>query len=105
VTGRVDVLNAGLSPDPAELYAVHVCDAVDRSLTGHDGCAYVSPPQPREQALMLVALLLGSAAAPAAGVHGWTRAVAGGRRTITLTAILASDGAGVHGAWAAPGTP
>jgi hypothetical protein len=68
------------------LYVVCVHDAVNDELAGHRGCAYRSPPQPHADALALVALLLGSRAraAPAAPAK-WTRSVAGGRRTITLT--------------------
>jgi hypothetical protein len=65
-------------------YVVTVRDDVDARIAGHDGVAYVSPPQPRADALALIALLLGGPAS--AGGHArWTHAVAGGRRTITLT--------------------
>ena len=68
------------------LYVVCVHDAINEELAGHRGCEYHSPPQPDADALALVALLLGSraCAAPAAPAT-WTRSVAGGRRTITLS--------------------
>lgn len=68
------------------LYVVRVLDAINGELAGHRGCAYCSPPQPHADALALVALLLGSPvrAAPATPAT-WTRSVAGGRRTITLS--------------------
>ena len=43
----------------AELVIVVVRRVVSAALAGHAGCSYTSPPQPREQALALVALLLG----------------------------------------------
>jgi hypothetical protein len=68
------------------LYIVCVQDAINAELAGHRGRAYRSPPQPHADALALVELLLGSRAraAPPAPAK-WTRSVAGGRRTITLT--------------------
>ena len=38
---------------------VEVRDHINPALAGHEGCAYTSPPQQREHALSLVALLLG----------------------------------------------
>jgi hypothetical protein len=65
---------------------VCVQEAINGELAGHCGCTYRSPPQPRSDALTLVALLLGGAArAVPAAPATWTRSVAGGRRTITLT--------------------
>jgi hypothetical protein len=68
------------------LYIVCVHDAINRELAGHRGGAYRSPPQPHADALALVQLLLGgrARAVPAAPAT-WSRSVAGGRRTITLT--------------------
>ena len=65
------------------LYVVCVDDHIDGRIAGHDGCAYVSPPAPRDSALALVGLLLGGDP-PVNGDAAWTRAVPGGRRTITL---------------------
>jgi hypothetical protein len=59
-------------------------DEVDPRIAGHAGVAYTSPPQARRDALALIALLLGGPAA-VDGPTRWTRALPGGRRTITLT--------------------
>jgi hypothetical protein len=74
------------------LYVVCVRDAINGELADHNGCAYRSPPQAHDDALALIALLLGGRlrAAPAAPAT-WTVAVAGGRRTITLTAARPSE--------------
>ena len=65
---------------------MEVRDHINAALAGHDGCAYTSPPQPRQHALELVALLLGRPSHLIADGRGkWTTAVAGGRRSITLT--------------------
>jgi hypothetical protein len=73
-----------------ELYVVRVEDAISAALAGHEGRAYLSPPQSREQALALVALLAGdSAGQPPAGER-WTLAVAGGRRRIALVSADAA---------------
>ena len=39
---------------------VVVEESISDALAGHAGCSYMSPPQPRKQAMALVALLLGS---------------------------------------------
>jgi hypothetical protein len=69
------------------LYTVSVRDAVNTELAEHTGRAYVSPPQAREQALALVALLVGGSAVAPTGDGRWTRAIAGGQRTITLASV------------------
>jgi hypothetical protein len=65
---------------------VHVHDSVNSQLVGHSGCEYTSPPQPRREALALVAVLLGC---PPEAIDDhqqtWTQSIAGGRRTITVT--------------------
>jgi hypothetical protein len=66
------------------LYVVRVHDHVDARIAGHDGCAYASPPAPRDSAMALVGLLLGGDPRAVNGGGAWTRAVPGGRRTITL---------------------
>ena len=66
------------------LYVVRVMDHIDGRIAGHDGSTYASPPAPRDSALALVGLLLGSDPHPVNGGGAWTRAVPGGRRTITL---------------------
>jgi hypothetical protein len=74
------------SPRTRELFVVSVRDTINPVLTGHAGGRYTSPPQPRDQALALVALLLGRPAGDAAKTErSWTVALAGGQRTITLT--------------------
>jgi hypothetical protein len=69
------------------LVVVAVRDRINPALAGHEGCAYTSPPQRREHALSLVALLLGCPSDLVDDRHSWTTSVAGGRRTITLTTI------------------
>ena len=66
------------------LVVVRVEDTIEPQLTGHTGGSYESPPQPREQAMVLVALLLGRAASGADGERQWTASIAGGRRVVTL---------------------
>ena len=74
------------SPARGALYVVSVRDTVNPVLAGHDGGEYTSPPQPRDQALALVALLLGRRPGEITGAEQtWTASLAGGRRTITLT--------------------
>jgi hypothetical protein len=64
---------------------VTVTETVVPALSGRDGCSYKSPPQPREQALTLVRLLLGHVAEPNGDAQRWTAPIAGGRRVVTLT--------------------
>jgi len=69
---------------------VRVRDQVNRTLAGHDGREYTSPPHEREDALTLVALLLGRT--PPANGDGteqsrWSCPLAGGQRTITLDPV------------------
>jgi hypothetical protein len=66
------------------LYVVRVHDRIDGRIAGHNGCAYASPPTARHSALALVGLLLGADPQAVNGGGAWTRAVPGGRRTITL---------------------
>ncbi len=63
---------------------MRVQDHIDGRIAGHDGCAYASPPASRDSALALVGLLLGRDPHAMNGAATWTRAVPGGRRTITL---------------------
>jgi hypothetical protein len=67
-----------------ELVVVTVTDTTDIALTGRGGSTYESPPQPREQALTLVGLLLGRPASELGGQQTWSCPVAGGRRTISV---------------------
>ena len=77
------------------MVVVHVCDQVNRTLAGHDGREYTSPPQTPGHALALVALLLGRPTGLDRGDQSavWRCPVAGGQRTITLTPASASPAA------------
>jgi hypothetical protein len=77
VDGRSDRL-------ASELVIVSVRDEVNQTLTGHEGCRYESPPQPREQALTLARVLLGYTSEELDGAERWSCPIAGGRRTIAL---------------------
>jgi hypothetical protein len=79
-----DGARSDLAGSGEPLYVVRVHDSVDARIAGHSGYVYASPPAPRGSAVALVALLLGDAAQRANGASAWTRAVPGGRRTITL---------------------
>lgn len=70
------------------LFVVHVVEQTNSALAGHDGCEYVSPPQPGPDALALVALLRGCPAQLTDGRGSWTSAIAGGKRKITLAPVL-----------------
>lgn len=81
-------LRAVLPPDQLSLtlgpvYTVHVDDRFSPGLTGRHDRAYVSPPQPRDSALTLAALLL-DAGPDLEGDGPWHKAIAGGRRTVRL---------------------
>lgn len=66
-------------------FVVEVREDIAKALTGHEGHMYVSPPQDREHALELVALLLGQSTSANGAVEGvWHRAIAGGRRSVRL---------------------
>jgi len=65
------------------LFLVVVGDRFSPGLTGRTDRAYASPAQSRDDALALAALLL-DAGDPLEGEGPWTRALAGGRRTVTL---------------------
>ena len=67
-----------------ELVVVHVMDAINPTLAGRGDASYQSPPQPREDALSLVGLLLGRTEVPHTEQPRWTCPIAGGRRTVTL---------------------
>ena len=70
---------------PGRLVVVRVEDAIEPKLTARTGASYESPPQPREQAMTLVRLLLGCAIDPDGDVARWTAPIAGGRRVVTLS--------------------
>jgi hypothetical protein len=69
---------------------VRVRDQVNRTLAGHDGREYTSPPHERADALTLVALLLGRPAdtnGDGEEQYRWSCPLAGGQRTITLDPV------------------
>ena len=80
-----DQLSLTLGP----LFSVQVDDRFSPGLTGRHDRSYASPPQPRDAALTLAALLLDSGA-DLDGEGPWQRALAGGRRTVRL--VESSDG-------------
>jgi hypothetical protein len=84
VSGRAEANGHGELLDGGRLVVVRVTDTVAATLAGREGRTYESPPQPRQQALALVELLLGRPAEPV-GRRPVSYAVAGGRRTVTLT--------------------
>jgi hypothetical protein len=66
------------------MLVVRVDDEINEPLAGQGGCCYESPPQPREQALTLVRLVLGRPGNTDNGAIRWTCPIAGGRRTVTI---------------------
>lgn len=76
-----DQLSLTLGPT----FSVVVVDRFSPGLTGRHDREYVSPPQPRDAALTLAALLL-DAGEDLDGAGPWQRALAGGRRTVRLVA-------------------
>jgi hypothetical protein len=67
-------------------YVVEVIDRFTPGLTdAREDRTYTAPPQPRDAAVTLAALLLGAGPDPA-GDGPWHRALAGGRRTVRLIA-------------------
>ncbi len=85
MTSTANSNGSGVAP-VAELVIVHVRDAINPTLAGRGDASYQSPPQAREDALSLVRLLLGCNEAAHASEPRWTCPIAGGRRTVTLTA-------------------
>ncbi|HTX07467.1 MAG TPA: hypothetical protein VME22_02585 [Solirubrobacteraceae bacterium] len=69
----------------ARLVVVRVEDTIEPALAGHTGGSYESPPQTHEEAMALVRMLLGRAAADVDGERQWTASIAGGRRVVTVT--------------------
>ena len=68
-----------------ELVVVEVNEAINPALAGPGEISYRSPPQPRDEALELVCILLGRRGQPPDGGGPWTCAIAGGRRTVRLS--------------------
>ncbi len=81
-----EVRAARPAPIAATHYVVCVVDEVEERLAGR-GCSYTSPPQPAESAYELVRILRGCA--EPVGEGPWHTAIAGGQRTITLSAAHA----------------
>jgi hypothetical protein len=77
-----DQLELTLGP----LFVVEVVDRFSPGLTGRHDRNYASPPQPRDAALTLAALLL-DAGPDLDGEGPWHKAIAGGRRTVRLTVV------------------
>ena len=73
-------------PTDQQLVVVRVSDVINSALTGRDGCTYESPPQPREQAMKLVQLLLGYPGESNNGFEACTCPIAGGTRSVILIA-------------------
>ena len=72
-----------------ERFVVEVRETIAAELTGHEGHLYVSPPQDRERALELVALLLGHPTSANGGLDQlWRQAIAGGQRSVKLRRVL-----------------
>jgi len=72
------------------LVIVEVAERFSPGLTGRSDRNYASPPQRRDHALILAALLV-DAAGPLEGDGPWQRAIAGGRRTVRLHATEGTD--------------
>jgi hypothetical protein len=80
---RVSAVDDQLSLTLGPCFTVEVRDRFSPGLTGRHDRDYVSPPQVREHALTLAALLL-DAGPDLDGEGPWQRALAGGRRTVRL---------------------
>ena len=77
-----DQLSLTLGPS----FTVEAADRFTAGLTGRPDRDYASPPQPRDAALTLAALLL-DAGKDLDGDGPWQRALAGGRRTVRLKMV------------------
>jgi hypothetical protein len=82
-----DQLSLTLGPS----FWVEVDDRFSPGLTGRHDRAYRSPPQQRDDALTLAALLLDAGQDPD-GLGPWQRALAGGRRTVRLVQVPDAHG-------------
>ena len=75
--------------NPRQLAVLSVHDEINGTLAGHEGCGYVSPPQPLKHARTLACLLLGQPSLDTDDqdepVVRWRRPIAGGQRTVTIT--------------------
>jgi hypothetical protein len=88
---------APICAEGEQLFVVRVEDQINPTLAGWAGASYESPPQPPEQALTLVGLLLGWATKPLVGQTRWRCAVAGGTRTVTLGTVEVTGDVRGHG--------
>jgi len=69
-------------------FVVEVRENVTEALIEHAARVYVSPPQDREQALELVAVLLGHPTSANGGLEQmWRQAIAGGQRSVQLRRV------------------
>jgi hypothetical protein len=76
-----------------DLFVVEVREEIAEALTYHEGHMYVSPPQDRERALELVALVLGYPVWPNGnGECVWRHAIAGGQRSVRLRPAWSAAG-------------
>ena len=81
-------MDSAVPMNDAERFVVEVRDNVTEALIEHEGHVYMSPPQDREQALELVALLLGHPTSANCGAEQlWRQAIAGGQRSIKLRCV------------------
>lgn len=92
MTGTLNVNGGG--PSAHDIVVVEIKDAVNPILAGRGDVSYQSPPQPRDEALMLVALLLGRGEPLPADEARWTCPIAGGQRTVALRPAPSVDPAG-----------
>jgi hypothetical protein len=70
------------------LVVVHATDTVNPTFAGCGDAPYGSPPQPRDEAINLVGLLLGRHGDLDGEETRWTGPVAGGQRSVTLRPAL-----------------
>jgi hypothetical protein len=66
------------------MVVVRIDDQINEALTGHAGNSYARPPQPREQALALVQVLLGYTNGQLDSQAEWSCPIAGGRRRVAV---------------------
>ena len=77
---------SGVVAPVAELVVVHVRDAINPTLAGRGDASYQSPPQARERRSERWCGCCSAATKHrSAGEPRWTRPIAGGQRTVTLT--------------------
>jgi hypothetical protein len=75
-----------------DLWVVEMHDNIAAALTEREGGVYVSPPQDREHALRLVALLVGHPQpANAEFDRLWRHAIAGGQRSVRLRRVCSGE--------------